>query len=240
VDTDLRVSIIAAAAAALLSALVGIIAGVPFGILLLRALLGGAVFGSIVYGGYFVARRFLPVAPGAQTAGQASETEAGSHSIDIVLPGETPDGFLGRGRAEEAEDFGKPLDEMALAGGAPRESSLSLSPDDDDDADSGLEEVGSLLPPEDGEGKSAAVPRPESAGGTAFDDLDVLPDLDGFSETFAGTEFAGSSEPAETALSRRPDSRFKGGQRGGDGSEHPDPASLAQAVRTILKRDQKG
>jgi len=234
VDTDLRVSIIAAAAAALLSALVGIIAGVGFGPLLLRALAGGALFGGLVYGGFFVAARFLPVQSGAQAAGKASATEEESHSVDIVLPGEAPGGFPDSRRADEAEDFGQPLDAMARAGSG----ESYLRPNSDDGDDSGLEEIDGPTQAEDGAG--AAVPRPSTTGGAAFEDLDVLPDLDGFTETFAGTEFPTSSDTPESALPRRADSHFKGGARGGTGSDYQDPASLAQAVRTILKRDKKG
>jgi len=60
VEKDLRASLVAACAAAALSALVGIIAGVGFPILFLRALIGGLLLGAAVFGGISLLRRAVP------------------------------------------------------------------------------------------------------------------------------------------------------------------------------------
>jgi hypothetical protein len=81
---------------------------------------------------------------------------------------------------------------------------------------------------------------PKTEGYDAFDDLDVLPDLEGFSDSFAAPEFRdpGPSGDAPTGGDFvRPSG--KSGLRTA-GGEDLDPVALAQAVRTILKRDQKG
>jgi hypothetical protein len=70
-----------------------------------------------------------------------------------------------------------------------------------------------------------------------YEDLDVLPDLEGYSDSFNASEFASGGAPSSK------DSKGHAGQSGPggrSGQEGFDPASLAQAVRTILKRDQKG
>lgn len=241
-DKDLRASLVAAGSAAALSALIGLFAGVGFGTLVFRALLCAILIGVAVYGGILLLRNLLP---GVLNEGGVAEDfdalsggdERGTN-IDIVLPGEAASsasfagpeeipGYAATGRS------GGGFDRVGLGGERPDldETATELTPVDET----------SLLDPDDGRGV-AAIPfnpgydralRP-SAG---FDDLDVLPDLEGFSDAFTASEFSsGSSSDAVVPA--------KGGGQGLSGSkagpEGLDPASLAQAVRTILKRDQKG
>ncbi len=243
-DKDLRASLVAAGSAAALSALIGLFAGVGFGTLVFRALLCAILIGVAVYGGILLLRNLLP---GVLTEGDDAEDfdalsggdEKGTN-IDIVLPGEAassasfagPEGISGYAAAGRS---GGGFDRAGFGGERPDldETAAELTPVDET----------SLLDSDDGEGRGvAAIPinpgydralRP-SAG---FDDLDVLPDLEGFSDAFTASEFSsgGSSDAVGPA---------KGGGQGLSGSkagpEGLDPASLAQAVRTILKRDQKG
>ena len=59
-DTELRASLVAAGAAAALSALVGLVSRVGFFVLAGRALIGGLLFGALVYGAVRLARSSLP------------------------------------------------------------------------------------------------------------------------------------------------------------------------------------
>jgi hypothetical protein len=230
VDKDLRASLVAAGAAAALSALVGIIAGVGFFALFLRALIGGLFLGAAVYGGIVVLRRSVP---GILDHDENSAADAASEllgasdlgaNVDIVLPGEEPEPDA---LVSDAEPF-----------------VAKLFPEGE--ADPGFVEEGSLLEPE--EQIAEAEPAiPGNAGAEkdrrpslGFDELDVLPDLDGFTDSFTASEFAFGGSSAE-----RSDRNLSGSSSGGSsgsraGQEGLDPATLAHAVQTILKRDQKG
>lgn len=227
---DLRASLVAAIAAAALSGLVGIIAGVGFFILLLRAIVGGLVMGAAVYAGILVLRKAVPgifESDDASSAGAvydpAASPEMGAN-VDIVLPGEAPD------------------PEAIIAGAEP----IAAKPFFESDEDPGFVDEVRLLEPE-GEESSVEAAIPSAAGAETerrpslgIEDLDVLPDLDGFSGSFDSTEFGvggSSAERSDRSPAGNSNSRMSGSKAGQDGA---DPAALAQAVRTILKRDQKG
>jgi hypothetical protein len=230
VEKDLRASLVAAGAAAALSALVGVIAGVGFLVLLLRAVVGGLAIGAIAYLGILFLRKTLPGAAGsaeasAAAAFQDAADEAGiGANVDIVLP-EEPAEVEGLGAAP------------APKGPAPAKAGAAAEADY-------LEEA-SLLEP-DGLGAEAAIPTNAGAEddgrpSPGFDELDVLPDLDGFTDAFTASEFA-SGGSAAAGAERGAYARGSGGGSSSPraGQEGLDPATLAQAVRTILKRDQKG
>jgi hypothetical protein len=228
VDTDLRASLLAAGAAAALSALVGIFAGVGFFTLLLRAIVGGLVLGTAVYGGIVLLRRSVPgimdreEGPANDAASEARAVPEMGANVDIVLPGEAP---------------------ILDALGADAEPSVAkLFPEGA--ADSGFVEEASLLEPEEPTAEAEpAIPagsEKERRPSLGFDELDVLPDLDGFSDSFTASEFAFGGSSAERS-ERVPVPSSGGGSSGQRaGQEGLDPAALAHAVQTILKRDQKG
>jgi hypothetical protein len=233
VDKDLRASLAAACGAAALSALVGVIAGVGFFVLVLRALVCGLLLGAAVYCGILFLKRALPgIADASPAAAARTETESAAApelgaNVDIVLPGE----------AEEVDDPGAGAESLVAR----------LIPEGPAEAE--YVEEGSLLEPElQGAEAEPAIPpnanpdherRPPTVG---FDELDVLPDLDGFADSFTASEFArgGSQETAERSSGSRGNGSGGGSSGARSGQEGADPAALAQAVRTILKRDQKG
>jgi hypothetical protein len=73
-----------------------------------------------------------------------------------------------------------------------------------------------------------------------FDELDVLPDLDGFTDSFTASEFSSGGSGGDRSERMPPVPSGGGSRPSRSGQEGADPAALAQAVRTILKRDQKG
>jgi hypothetical protein len=240
VETDLRASLIASGAAALLSILVGLVSGVGALALFLRALVGGLAFGAIVLGALFLMRRFVP----DLFEGQAEAVPESGGSVDIVLPGDLPEGaevLDAEPEAGEAADIG---DLAASPAAPPVQARPVRQPPGDRKARQAVdlveeaEEVGygaeSLLEdvgPADGPVASPPPPSSRSSGG--FDDLDVLPDLeslsDGFSPMADEAQGRGSQDFRETRPSR---------PEGGKGTD-ADPIALAQAVRTLLKRDQE-
>jgi len=251
VDKDLRASLLAACIAAALSALVGIIAGVGAVALLLRAVALGLVAGAATYGAIAMLKQSVPellesdVQEGKDEGldSMLEDSDVGAN-VDIVLPGEAPSADPSPAdaprRASSAEDA-QPAFAAELA------------------SDGGLEPVGgaegprapepaTLLGPEEGSSSGVAALPVGVAGGEGrgpspgYDDLDVLPDLDGFSDSFTASEFGSGNSSSD-----RPDA--KGGASAPSGSSRPssgigpgnlDAVAVAQAVRTILKRDQKG
>jgi hypothetical protein len=249
VDNDLRASLAAAGAAAALSALIGIIAGVGFFVLLLRAIACALVVGAAVYGGILLVRRALPglLSPEADEGGQLEDGSTGT-KVDIVLPEETASAdYFGGGEGAAWPSEG------ALPSEAPRPDRTAKRREQPPSAakqDLSPLDVTSLLEPEEAEEVEPVLPAASSPGkerhpSPAFDDLDVLPDLDGFSDTFAASEFTSGALQAEAPARAQSAASASGPSLGGRSGPHSgqdglDPASLAKAVRTILKRDQKG
>jgi hypothetical protein len=240
VDADLRASLFVALGAAVLSALVGVIAGVEFIWIVLRALLFGAVMGAAALGAVRLVRSVLPGLvpdrPGEAVEKADSIFSAGAEEpmtgtrVDIVLPG----GEAGPGAAEAVEPgAGETEAESADRIDEAEFASLEAEADQGTASDAGLADGRESAP-----GAAAAVPaQPEASSREArpegIEDLDVLPDLDGFTDSFAAAEFSSSGGGAQAQA--RPEAGSS--SRSSDGL---DPASLAKAVRTILKRDQKG
>lgn len=271
-EKDLRVSVVAAIAATALSALIGVIAGVGFLALLLRALACGLVVGAAVYGCVFLLRKMVPeiLSPVSEAEGlaesrppvdaQAAQPPAGSN-LDIVLPGDegAPD-ILGPGEdafvaAALDEAPAAPSSESVGTVASPAGTEPFPGPSSESvvraQPNAAGEDIGgaSLLEPESsfaGEEGEPAIP-PNAAFGSShrpssgFDELDVLPDLEGFSDTFSASEFAsGGDSPALHGGPERAGSSEGAASSRSSPASGMDPAALAQAVRTILKRDQKG
>ena len=97
-ETDLRASLIGGGVATILSVLVGLVAGVSALALLVRALVGGLAFGALVFGAIFLMRRFVP----ELFQGEVEDLPQSGSSVDIVLPGDLPEG------AETLETEGEP------------------------------------------------------------------------------------------------------------------------------------
>ncbi len=215
-SSDIRIMTIAAGAAFLISALTGLVSQVAFGALLLRAAVSGAAFAALGAGASFVARQFLPElygeSPSQETDSPVPSSADPGHHLNIVLPG-------GDEAAEEVEE----LPEASDPGSVGEEDLRDLERD--------AAEIGtdSLVPAEEA---SEAPPSVSARPPATFDDLDVLPDLDGLSDVFSAAaheDIDAGEAPARDPISTTGASR--------DGV---DAVAMAQAVRTLLKRDQKG
>ena len=229
----------AAAVGAAVSLVAGLAGGNHFGTILLRVVVSALIAGALGLGAQYVLRRFLP------DLGAAS-AEAPQPGVDILIDEELPlaarEGSrqAGRSPAEPADELGaEPLEglgEEALGGGGleegvgepdlaqpepfpelPEAESLEaqagggLSGLEPAARRSGPAEAAEELPPGDTlEALSAA-------------DSDVLSDAD---EAGLPSHRALKAEELEAQL----DSVTKG----------QDPASLAKAVRTFLRKDQEG
>ncbi len=246
-DKDLRASLVAAGSAAALSALIGMFARVGFFTLLFRAMICALLIGAVVYCGILLLRSLVPSLFSINETDQEFDALRGDDSgrganVDIVLPGEAaaPESYIG---ADEISGYG-PIGRSGTAfPGAGREGSGENTPDAEAAELAPVDEA-SLLDTDGSDGEAvAAMPvgsspetgRRPSAG---FDDLDVLPDLEGFSDSFTASEFRSGGSSAANGQQKSYGEHGPSGSK--PGQESLDPASLAQAVRTILKRDQKG
>ncbi len=252
-DSSIRASAFAGLGAFALSVIVAWFSRVPVGALLLRALLAGAGFAVRCFGALWLLRRFLPdlFDDSARPTGLALDGQAGT-LVDIVLPGgddERP------GAAMSADGSGRQLDAASPDGAAsmgdanPRraavsESDLDLSLATSLDSGELQREVASLRAdtlisndPNELAPESGGAPRPS----VALDELDTLPDLDGFSDTFSESHADGDASGGPSGADA---SRMMGVSdsmpTAGNPNAGTDPAVLAKAVQTLLRRDQKG
>ena len=209
-----RTVAIFAAAGLVLSLLVGLLARNPFGVMLLRALLFAILFGGVGAGMQYVVRRFLPEIAGGEAAapegGDDAAVKPEGSTIDIVLPEEPAP------VAEAPEGRGETLEELAGAGDA--------------DGTAAVEELGGAEPVPG----PAPAPAPRVAGRARIrDGLDALPDIGSI-----GTGGDAARSATRNAM-RFPGSRAKPSDVARDVLEREDPATLARAVRTVLKREER-
>lgn len=228
-----------AAVAFVLSLLTGVLAGVEFITLLLRAILGSALFSVVGTGIGFLVQRQLPELLTVQARGSAEPT----HRVDITVGDEEE---AGASEAESSTDENgelASLDAEDIDSVEPKEEETDLSPprqaSQDDITESLVEEV-----------EEAALPDEELSKASQFDDeeeesqelesVDELPDIGGFEGAFddgtgaeggdgyGGEESSLSDFSSGTRSKRSPPDGFDAGN---------DPAHIAKALQTMLKRD---
>jgi hypothetical protein len=252
----LRASAFAGLGAFALSIIVAIFSRVPFGILLLRALLSGVGFAALIYGAQWVLKRFVPeLFDESMPASSGSvDARAGVGSlVDIVLPGgedDQPSAVLDVGpvvkseslvttRAGMAESTRLDLADSVVSGnpvsvdsGELAQEVAALKVDAFVSSDPGSSYADSAL---------GVAPRPS----VTLDELDSLPDLDGLSDSFTETVpgNSGSVVGGEAGSDRDASSRMGPSSSmptAGNPNAGTDPVVLAKAVQTLLRRDQKG
>jgi hypothetical protein len=226
----------AAAAGAVVSLAAGLAGGNGFGTILLRALVSALIAGALGFGAQHVLRRFLP------DFGSSKPLPA----VDILIDEEVPlAAEASRGRVEEAlsEELGAAPEEglgleegggagLGVSGGEPglaEEEPFPKPP-----------EAGSFEPPADGLlGLAEAGESPEPVEGA-----EELPPGEPL-EVFPVEGQKGSGLAELDVVERGPPSHrsLKAGELEAqleDVTKGQDPASLAKAVRTFLRKDQEG
>lgn len=236
-----------AAGAFLLSLLIGLITRNPFGTVVLRAFLLALLFAVLGAGLRYLVRTYLPELAGGSPNAAPADEPRGSR-VDIVVDDEIAPGAGGSRRpagavAEEAGPAGEePADAADTAAHAESEALGELAEELAEDASpaGGAEAIE--------EAESGGEQPPEllsaSANGQAAE-LDELPDiesLDGPGKASAGGVArrgrGGGRSGGMSSLSRSggtsPDDAMK------ETMARQDPATLARALRTVLKKDEKG
>jgi hypothetical protein len=210
-----RTVAIFAAAGLVLSLLVGLLARNPFGVLVLRAVLFAVFFGGVGAGMHYVVRRFLPELTGGGTTGTAAADDAAGKpegsTIDIVLP-EEPLPVAG-----SSQQRGEVLEELPGTGDA-----------------GGASAVEELDAAESTAGPASATTQRTGSPSGSRDGFDALPDI----ATFGDEAARGGTRRADTRA-RPAGSRAKPADAARSVLEREDPASLARAVRTVLKREER-
>ncbi len=230
-EINWKVSAAFAAAAFLLSILSGALAGVGFGLLLLRAIIGAIAFAVVGAGVSIVVARYLPELRNLRGAEEPADSGRGiGGMVDIVIPEEPAAGFADA--AESAEFSGR------------REVGAATDETDDFVADALVEEVEELSgdePPDvpgrrpskvspgessDSSDEAAEMVSEEESRELLDADAERLPDIGGLAGSFDGETSQIAPESEENRRS------------GSTGRDDMDPEMIARALRTVLKRDQ--
>jgi hypothetical protein len=219
---------IAAAACFFLSFVTGLFARVHFLDLLLRALFMGLLGGGLAIALRLLVLRFLPeLTERAGGTGKAQMADTGGN-VDIVVADESG----------AVTEFGE-----AAAGLEGQEATLqevvSVGSEDGESGDFAeeLEELKTspILSSrgEESEERYQPVKPPD-----VIEDVDVLPDLESFSDAFAVQELTGDAG-SDTAPESMP-VRSGSSSSASRGNVMTDTETITQAIRTALHRDKKG
>ncbi len=223
-----RVRFIAGCAgfALVLSAVTGLFAGIPAGRVLLRAGISGLLFGLFAVGAQAVVARYLPELNALlEGSTRSSGGERQTPGVDIVVDDEEPLGDAGVALETEQDNFERAGPEEAanaetgesagaVAGSAPDDGDdlVEVVPTPDELA-AEAEEIGT------DERRPAAKPEYDPADAVDPGSVDQLPDVGSFSDGFAD---AGDANDDSGGSSQ---------------SDDQDPAMMARALQTMLKRD---
>jgi uncharacterized membrane protein YgcG len=210
-----------------ISAVIAGFAGVPFGVLLLRAAISGVLFAAASIGAELLLQQQLPELyaairgeqePGSPSAAEGAESGEG---VDIVLESE---------EGQEEAEFGA----ETLAEG--EEEAEAVPPSASDQL---VEEVAEATADGDEEASETAGQPKEAATETEESrSVDSLPDIGEFSETFESGDSGSSSKSGNQSGSGQYSSSGESSGEGPRGSGSEDPAAIARAIQTVLKRDE--
>lgn len=221
-----KFAVLAAATAALLSILVGLFGRVSAGYLFFRALISGLVFGALTAGMEVLGRKFLPeLFSGISGESETPEEHEVGAEVDIVVDDDEPSVFVASGDDGTSAETGEeepPVMELTESpeedGGAQVFDSGEFGPDERASEVSVLQDVES--------GDTEPPPEPSRKGD--------LPDIEDFSGSFEGIK--GNAGVVDSINS----SKARNLQAVDSLEKENDPATMAQAIRTILHKDQEG
>ena len=229
---------------ALVSLISGFLGGNPFGNVLLKMLASSFLLAAVGFGVGLLIRRYLPeLAFNRESQDRTGDSGPDSSGeVDIVIPEENP--HLRNGVSVVSSDLlGREVSDIS-------EGAVGL-----DKSEENAEEVEEVTAEDDGEvvssdlsGREEVLEEEpallESPSTDAFfaaeADVDSLPEMEGIEGSFTG---ASESEPASPAgRSPSPSDGMDDSRRSKTEKimQSEDPAYLAKAVRTFLKKDQEG
>lgn len=236
-DTTIRVSVGAGLGAFGLSVIVALFSRIPLGVSLLRGLGSGLIFAVLIFGLGFILRKFLPELFD-ETIQAAQGSDDVGNVVDIVLPAEEPDSMLYAPAGSQAADDGSISDSGDSSGALPVSSqmgkSMPMGAPNTGELERDVLAIGRDSMLDGGSGQAGVLETKRLKPLVTMDQLDVLPDLESMSDAFSSV----SDIPGASGY----DGPDYGGSatHGGTSSGGQDPAAIARAVRTLLRKDQKG
>ena len=224
---NFKISGIAAGAAFILSVLIGLFSGSGLLIILLRALIFAVVFFGLTCLIFWIIAQFVP-----------ELLNAGEDDLGFSLSGSRVDISVGDGNITGAfpSDGSESVDDIA---GRPSAPVKVMSQGLDQGGNAGYNAEGEELGELEDAGDELSLGANSGGRSERAGSGDALPEIDGMTDTIPGsaadTENTGeggldSSEP------RRPKSSSRKSEMAGDFN----PKELAQAIQTVLKKDDKG
>lgn len=221
--------------ALILSVLVGLIAGVSFGTVLVRALASAALFGGAAVGITVVVERFIPglvdgEAPSKADV-EADSATAGSRVNIVVEDDDTETAAVGEPAASGARTPPAGDEE-----GDPKRGPASAEL---------VEAVEERLADDEEAVMSQAIEEEKHGAAVDVDGgaIDEMPDIGAFAGSFVSSDYEQtegvSDEGGDEAVSLPGPMRTDGSPSGGSGEAKAgnDPATIARALQTMLKRD---
>jgi len=249
-----RIAAACAAGAFVLSLLIGLIAANPFGIALSRAFLFALLFAALGVGLRAVVKAYLPEVMSAARPPQGAEAPASAGTVDIVLPedeglqreafqggaGSGPGSAGAEDEPTEVLDAEEPSQAEAQAlGDLAEELGEELPQAEGGEAAAGAaRESGSpsVAAPMGGEEAEEVRPEdelPRSLANVDAGELDALPDIAEL-EPPSGQKSGPAARVPRSAVGKTPEDAVR------NLLANEDPATLARAIRTALKKDEKG
>jgi len=226
-EIDWRFGAGCAAVAFVISVLFGIIGGVQFGTLILRAFLGALIFAVLGVGCHRLMKSFLPE---LFETSQVEERDSGGN-VDIIIQDAGAEGSA-------SNDESVPISvKPALGKNHVPETESGDVEEETGEFDSLVEEMEEVSAPA---AEAAAVRKETKVKDEAFvnaENVDDLPDLGEMESSFSTA--VGVQE--EVADAKRLQGSSSGGVDAlGGGGEGQDPAHLAKVLQTILKKGNEG
>lgn len=229
----IRTAIILASLAAAIAFLFGVLAGVPFGTVVLRTVLGGVVFAGIGYGAAVLIERFLPE---LLEMDDAADEDTGGETLDVSVGDDSEDDDIRRAAFQRPDEDGTTASDSSDPGSATNSTQESAQASQDSAEDGFQPGIRADLVEEiqesrvDDDSGSAADEASTAASGDepAPDEvaaLESLPDMEGMEDAFISTE--------QPTIDEAPANE--------EGSADTQQAQeIAQAIRTVLQREEQG
>ena len=233
---NFKISGIAAGIAFILSLLIGLFSGAGFTVIFFKAVIFGGIFFTLSCIVYWLINQFIPelLNPPEDDLGFPS---SGS-KIDISIGDGPLMGAFPIDNSEMVDDIaGKPSTQARSSYGRAAESQFASLPLDPGE-NSGYNAYGNV---------SGDLENLEDIPGTVSDAgmtgrggfSDTLPDMDGLTDGFTGSA-AGMAEENAFDFGNSGRKRSKKSSKKPGMADDFNPKELAQAIQTVLKKDEKG
>ncbi len=237
---QLRMAVGAAATAAVLALLAGVLGGIPFGHVLLRSIIGALVFGGLGFGAAILLEQFLPELFEELEDEPAVDVSVGNEDDSDDLRRELTSASAAERAAESGATAPRPAAAAAVQKSADTEDSVSgftqdLSQNDEDASSEQSFQNSSDLVEEIHEqprleAENAAMTAATDAD-LAEESLDELPGMDEMADAFI---------TSEAAIEGSDDENTGVGASELSSADAENAREIAKAIQTVLKREKQG